>query len=1089
MANSKTSKKDVKKNSDGDLAAMLRASLNEESASAPAPETKEEDELSRLLREQLERFQGSASKKTETLSYGGFNLDEFMEDPEEADMVFEDLPEASFEDMDEAVSKATVADEAPTEEISSKEAYTDEAALGAETVTSEEIFDDSEKTTSEEISDEELEDEGEIVGGVSFEESRRLGEALDEMMADLEAEEVTDASGEEKIQACSFSVEEPPVITETIDSYHETVDPSNETPAPAEAAVDTAEPSAPIESSIPARKPAATVVPEKIPSVREEIVVVDELPQLPERKVASFWLQEETEYDDEELNGRTHMSTLDRVMRGAMDEETREALQRMTTGEDILDDPETSADDSTDGFSASEDDVSANEAYQGDSLEKTSSGHNHMLPPRKKADGWHDPLQLTLNTVGSAPKKYIKVPEERVIEASDMPASPTDDAEQLHGYHVEPAEQARDRDTALYLHLGYEKELERTEEVSHINRVSNQYVKDEYHRRQKSGLRNTPAVVYDGEEYTAASQTCEKERAYASAATLCKVRLWFTLVFSLVGLGLDILPDFASLLGDGLVDFVRSPLYPIIGFLWLTVSCLPSITYVWGGLRSLWELKPVAYALPAAAIALDLLYTLSACFLVGHGLRLYIGGALVILLVACLGDLLKTVAERFSFRVASSGKAKYILSQAERDVTEGRDEDYVHTFRVRKVERLAHYFLQVTQYDRREWITGLYIAGAFMGGLVVASATVVAGHGAWIQGLSAFMGAYLASLPCAYLLGLTLPLFTANRLIGRHGCTVLTPEAIELYAPGKTVENDAVSITFSSADALKATHVKAVSLTDDEEAGHYRCVTNRLFALLGFPLADGSFTLRDKELKGIRLEIAEIDRTCLRLYMIDRQRDLAYEVLLGTHAAFEERGVRIPPKRREAQYKRTPNSRVLYVAFDRKFRLAYAAEYRPRKSFAQAVKALGSLGYVLSLVNYDPLVTPDLLKSLTTPQMPRLDIIRPDHLEESRESRVSGMMATGRAVDIVYPITACRRMKTATRMAVSLAWIFVILSAGGLGACLTLGIMTHVSSLVLWLWQFFWVGILSLYVKCALRPSRLSMATSKRGKKKTASDK
>ena len=241
-------------------------------------------------------------------------------------------------------------------------------------------------------------------------------------------------------------------------------------------------------------------------------------------------------------------------------------------------------------------------------------------------------------------------------------------------------------------------------------------------------------------------------------------------------------------------------------------------------------------------------------------------------------------------------------------------------------------------------------------------------------------------------------------------------------------------------------------------------------------MEDDEFPVRDGDLKGIHVEVAEVEKEALRLYMVDDRRNLACEVLMGTYQVLRQRGIRLPRSQREDSWKKTEDSRVLYLAFDRQFRLAYTVRYRPRRSFASAMEALTSMGCVLSLISYDPLVTEDLLAPLKTAQQPHMDILRPSEVTEEWESRSCSILSTGRAIDIAYPLMACRHMKTLSRRMLGLSWLALTMALVCLGCCLGVGIMTHVSSLILWLWHILWQGITWLCVKTAMRPSRLSIS-------------
>jgi len=134
---------------------------------------------------------------------------------------------------------------------------------------------------------------------------------------------------------------------------------------------------------------------------------------------------------------------------------------------------------------------------------------------------------------------------------------------------------------------------------------------------------------------------------------------------------------------------------------------------------------------------------------------------------------------------------------------------------------------------------------------------------------------------------------------------------------------------------------------------------------------------------------------------------------------------------------------------------------------------------VLSVICYDPLVTEELLKPFATSEMPRISIIRPDYAEEARESRPGSILATGRAVDLTYPIMACRRLKNTAKWATRLSWIALLSAVIVLALCLGFGAMSHVSSLMLLLWQLLWAGAAWLCVRKELNSRHLTMSNVK----------
>ena len=697
---------------------------------------------------------------------------------------------------------------------------------------------------------------------------------------------------------------------------------------------------------------------------------------------------------------------------------------------------------------------------------------------------WQDPLQLTLDEYQKT-RRYPHTPP--VVQSEPVSAQPV--AQPASQYATVDEQQSYQNDTEMYVNLGYEQDINRTQDPATVGEVSQASAREDTYLGGETDTRNTESVAYRGEEYTSSTQNCTIERNYQKAGIRARFNLWWTLAATLFGLFYDTLPHWADLLGAPVQLYVNVRAYPAYGILLLWLGILPSITKLCRGIRSLWEFKPVTYAMPAVAVVLVWIETIVACLLPGQGVHLYVGGALLFVFFACLGDCFKVASEEVSFHVVSSGKSVYLLAKepisAAEDKREDEDDDaYMATWRVRKVSKLSDYFMWVTRYHREESLVGVLLPMAFLGTLAVTCGIFVTGAirgdaDFWINGISAFVGVFLMILPAAFIINMTLPLLRANRIIGRHGSTVLSADVAREYALDENAWGDptpdAVKLSFMAVDVLGAGNIKEITVKGDEHTATYRQMARRLFALLGSPLAGEDNKLRPRDLKGIHLEIAEVDEHCLRLYMVDTPRETACEILMGTHEALLRRGIRLPREHMEQKYKKTGDSRVIYLAFDRKFRLAYAAKYMPRRSFANALPVLEQLGHNLSVVSFDPLVTPDVLATACTPEVPHIGLSRPDHMVEEQDSRSCGLMATGRAVDITYPLLACRRIKKAEILGRLVACGSMALGLLLTAILLWTGALVHINTLMLCAWQFAWIGVMTLVNVIYINATKLTI--------------
>jgi hypothetical protein len=86
-------------------------------------------------------------------------------------------------------------------------------------------------------------------------------------------------------------------------------------------------------------------------------------------------------------------------------------------------------------------------------------------------------------------------------------------------------------------------------------------------------------------------------------------------------------------------------------------------------------------------------------------------------------------------------------------------------------------------------------------------------------------------------------------------------------------------------------------------------------------------------------------------------------------------------------------------------------------------KSLAALGHGVSLASFDPLLDPDMKDLLRLRSHAAVDVLHPITHENVKCSRSSGLLATGRSMDLLYPLAACHCMKKTYRLAHLLCWL------------------------------------------------------------------
>jgi hypothetical protein len=230
-----------------------------------------------------------------------------------------------------------------------------------------------------------------------------------------------------------------------------------------------------------------------------------------------------------------------------------------------------------------------------------------------------------------------------------------------------------------------------------------------------------------------------------------------------------------------------------------------------------------------------------------------------------------------------------------------------------------------------------------------------------------------------------------------------------------------------------------------------------------------------------RIDLSEQGEGFIRFHLTDRESEQAVEVLAGTHEALVKRGVRLPKKTMEETYKKSPDSHVLYLAFNRHFHMAYASEYRVGSTFGAVAEALTALGCGVSLSSYDPMTDPDMKDLLYLRRHTAVDVVRPASHEAVRKTRSSGLVATARATDLIHPFAACRRMRRITRLSHLLCWLGIAVSLGITVLAVSLGQSHLLSSAYAVLWQVLSALLAAGLCLATLTPKSLFLTAPKQG--------
>ena len=670
------------------------------------------------------------------------------------------------------------------------------------------------------------------------------------------------------------------------------------------------------------------------------------------------------------------------------------------------------------------------------------------------------PLQLGLDDISStvAPAATDDTEPSDPVIPEAPPADYTD-------HMAESQEEDALNDTDLYLRLGYEDTLRRTDEQMRVEELGARAEG----KKSPHPSGEIPSVRVD-EEYRGREDSDRVEEAYARARRRNMARLILAATGAFVGIFYDLLPHILVLADKRALENDFFDAYAPVGLVWTLLVSLPFLSRLGRGVRSLLDFEPTRYALPAAALAVSMLHGVATCVVADPlQLPLFGGVALLMLTIAALAELLVTEGEYRAFTVASSGKTTHILTDEftpsaaaarSRQESSAAGAPKKKVFTVVRAGRVADYFTRTQRYNPYMGRLNYLLPVGLLIAICCAGLEIALGGDILTDGLRVFTSAYLICLPSAYLLAMTLPLLTVNNHLAGKGTAILGTAAPADYA-GK----DNSEMIFPDGDGLRAVYRKDVTLRGDARSEECTRMADVVFRLLQTPLAVDP-VIRETVIDHYRIEISETDEQYMRLYLVDTEQDTSTEIMMGSHAALTRRGVRLPKINMEQRYKKSEGSHVLYLAFNREFHLAYAVEYRVGRTFARAVSALNDLGYEVSLSSFDPLVDPAMDGIQRLRKRGRMDILRPTHFESVRRARSSGVIATGRSLDLVHPLNACRAMLRAYRREYLAAWLSLVPGVALSVLAVCLGGEGLLISATVALWQMALVGV-SLWISLA----------------------
>ncbi len=678
----------------------------------------------------------------------------------------------------------------------------------------------------------------------------------------------------------------------------------------------------------------------------------------------------------------------------------------------------------------------------------------------------HDPLQIGYEPRKKRPNHAARIRVASSILDEELPVeTPEASAARRETYadampSVAPAA-ARERDANLWADLGYHAELTHAEDRRAVERGRVETASAEA-ASPDSDHHVTPTA--DAEE-SSARHTTEADRAHFKRIRTGRlVRSILAVVGAVALLGLDYLPVLSSSpAGGSELPFYATTAYPILCLALMVLFAAPFATRLGRGLVGLFRFAPTRYSPAVLSLVVGLAYNGMALAVMVYRstiLPLFGGLPLCALALTALSEWLDARGEAYAFDLVTAGRPMYVLTD---EITPAvahagsRRHGSPTPLSVVPTSRVVKTFERMGRYNSHMAKLNFLMPAALGFALLSAGIYLFFVQDAQLLDLACvFAMIYLAVLPASYVVALSLPIFQANRQLADSGSAIIGASAPDAYARDG---EEAGQLFLCDGDILTAIRCKEIALRDSRDPNapgtdHWRRLANRIFFLIRSPLAmeipfeeDGS----PETLAYIHMEILEQEENCLKLALMDNTpgREETVEVLIGSHDALTARGIRLPQKVKEQDYRRSENSHVVYLAFDGKFRIGYAAEYRVRADFATLRDALRISRCRPVLVTYDPMLTPAMLAEPRFAALGKMEVVRPTVVDVPRRACSSGVVTLDDGPALAHPLAACRKMKIAYRRAYLSAWLGMTATTALLLAAVIFKSVSWVSTLAI----------------------------------------
>lgn len=505
---------------------------------------------------------------------------------------------------------------------------------------------------------------------------------------------------------------------------------------------------------------------------------------------------------------------------------------------------------------------------------------------------------------------------------------------------------------------------------------------------------------YEGGEYVLENQKNEISSGYKHEKKRILVRLIISSVAALLLFFYEMMMVWGVDL-PGLFDYKEFPLsYILISVQLLVVASLVCLKQLYVGISDLIYRRATPYSVSAIIVLVNFVYSIIIAIVLPEGFGIYNFVGAFAVVAGVVYEYLLIVSEDHIFSVFSSKKGqKYVFVKEDTDFNDSTEGGISLTAAASEFNK--NYFLRM----RKRSVDYKYLTYAIVSVLGASILVFVISLICKTGGTLALQNGILLlnfSLPLGVLGAFSYPVFRASvKALGKRGA-IVGGASVDEYSKTRFVTFGEEEL-FSS---LKTTHLD-LKPAGNNNISEVLCKTSMLLSAIGGPMKR-MVEVMQADFVGDDVYIDEVFDDGISAIAADAR------MLAGSPQFLRQHGVEVDEQNDFNDVDDT--NEVLYISIDGKLAARYYLKYKADMEFVKLVNALGNRGISVGIRTRNPSINSDIIARRCPEMKYKVYTIKGASANEGAGEAYggvtdSGLVATGKALSLAYPLLACCDLK------------------------------------------------------------------------------